>query len=271
MAKQLQVPFPTQLPSPVYFRTASLTEEVLYPRHRHAWGEFVYSFSGVMELKLADSHYLAPPQYGIWLPPDVEHIGLNRSETSFCSLYVSRERCRVLPRTACALAVSPLVKALLEHLRVHQVNAPRTSSDRRLFQVLIDQLALAPAQGSYLPMSDDPLLQPVLTALEKDPADGRSLTQWARRVHTTERTLERRCQQHLGMSFTDWRQRLRVVKALAMLETGRSVEAIGLDLGYSSASAFIAMFRRMTGTTPDQVRSQGATPGPAAAGARVGG
>jgi transcriptional regulator GlxA family with amidase domain len=150
-----------------------------------------------------------------------------------------------------------LIKALLEHLRAHRVDQPRTSSDRRLLQVLIDQLAVAPSQGSYLPMSDDPLLLPVLMALEKNPADGRSLAQWARQVHTTERTLERRCQQHLGLSFTDWRQRLRVVKALAMLETGRSVEAIALDLGYSSASAFIAMFRRMTGTTPDMVRSQG--------------
>lgn len=257
MAKQLQVPFTTKLPYPVYFRTASLTEEASYPRHRHPWGEFVYAFSGVMELKLAASHYMAPPQYGIWLPPGVEHLGMNRYEASHCSLYIVPERCRALPRATCALAVSPLIKSLLEHLRSHQVDYPRTSADRRLFQVLIDQLALAPPQGSYLPMSDDPLLRPVLTALEKNPADERSVAQWAKQVHTTERTLERRCQQHLGLSFTDWRQRLRVVKALAMLETGRSVEAIGLDLGYSSASAFIAMFRRMTGTTPDKVRSQG--------------
>ncbi|WNG21017.1 helix-turn-helix domain-containing protein [Cystobacter fuscus] len=257
MAKQLQVPFTTKLPYPVYFRTANLTEEASYPRHRHPWGEFVYAFSGVMELKLADSHYLAPPQYGIWLPPDVEHVGMNRHEASHCSLYLARERCRALPKTTCALAVSPLIKSLLEHLREHGVDHPRTSADRRLLQVLIDQLAQAPPQGSYLPISDDPLLRQVLTALEENPADGRSLAQWAREVHTTERTLERRCQQHLGLSFTDWRQRLRVVKALAMLEMGRSVEAIALDLGYSSASAFIAMFRRMTGTTPDKVRGQG--------------
>lgn len=257
MAKQLQVPFTTRLPHPVYFRTASLPAEATYPRHRHPWGEFVYAFSGVMELKLAGSHYLAPPQYGIWLPPDVEHRGMNRYEASHCSLYLARELCHTLPKTTCALAVSPLVKALLEHLRDHRVEQPRTSAERRLLRVLIDQLVQAPAQGSYLPMSDDPLLSPVLMALEKNPADSRSLAQWARQVHTTERTLERRCQQHLGLSFSDWRQRLRVVKALAMLEQGRSVEAIAIDLGYSTASAFIAMFRRMTGTTPDKVRSQG--------------
>lgn len=257
MAKQLQVPFTSKLPHPVYFRTASLPSAASYPRHQHPWGEFVYAFSGVMELKLSGSHYLSPPQYGIWLPPDVEHRGMNRSEASHCSLYISRELCRGLPKATCALAVSPLVKALLEHLRTHRVAHPRTSHERRLFRVLIDQLALAPQQGSYLPMSDDALLGPVLTALEKDPADSSSVASWAKKMHTTERTLERRCQQHLGLSLSDWRQRLRVVKALAMLEAGRSVEAIALDLGYSSASAFIAMFRRLTGTTPDKVRSEG--------------
>ncbi|MFP2960489.1 helix-turn-helix domain-containing protein [Myxococcus sp. 1LA] len=257
MAKQLQVPFTTKLPHPVYFRTASLPAAATYPRHRHPWGEFVYAFSGVMELKLAGSHYLAPPQYGIWLPPDVEHRGMNRFEASHCSLYLAQEWCRGLPRTTCALAVSPLMKSLLEHLRAHELAQPRTSAERRLFRVLIDQLVLAPSHGSYLPMSDDSLLEPVLTALEQHPEDERSLADWARVLHTTERTLERRCQQHLGLSFSEWRQRLRVVKALALLEQGQSVEAIALDLGYSSASAFIAMFRRMTGTTPDKVRGHG--------------
>ncbi|RKH29358.1 AraC family transcriptional regulator [Corallococcus sp. CA041A] len=257
MAKQLQVPFTSKLPHPVYFRAASLPAEAAYPRHRHPWGEFVYAYSGVMELKLAGSHYLAPPQYGIWLPPDLEHRGMNRFEASHCSLYLDPAWCRGLPRTACAMAVSPLMKSLMEHLRTHELAQPRTSAERRLFRVLIDQLALAPAHGSYLPMSDDPLLRPVLTALEQHPEDERSLTEWAKELHTTERTLERRCQQHLGLSFSEWRQRLRVVKALAMLEQGHAVEAIALDLGYSSASAFIAMFRRMTGTTPDKVRGHG--------------
>ena len=39
-----------------------------------------------------------------------------------------------------------------------------------------------------------------------------------------------------------------------MLDAGQTVESIALDLGYSSASAFITMFRRLTGTTPDEFR-----------------
>ncbi|MCB2040609.1 MAG: helix-turn-helix domain-containing protein, partial [Rhodoferax sp.] len=64
----------------------------------------------------------------------------------------------------------------------------------------------------------------------------------------------RRCQRDLGMSLTEWRQRLRVVKALPRLEAGDKVETIAFDLGYGSASAFIAMFRRLMDVTPDEYR-----------------
>jgi AraC-like DNA-binding protein len=56
------------------------------------------------------------------------------------------------------------------------------------------------------------------------------------------------------MNFAEWRQRLRVVKAMPMLESGMKVETIALDLGYSNASAFISMFRRLMGVTPDEFR-----------------
>jgi len=61
------------LPAPIMFRSAYEPAEGIYPLHQHAWGEFVYAFSGVMEIKVADHHYLAPPQYGLWLPPDLAH------------------------------------------------------------------------------------------------------------------------------------------------------------------------------------------------------
>ena len=57
-----------------------------------------------------------------------------------------------------------------------------------------------------------------------------------------------------GMPFAEWRQRLRVVRAMPLLEAGQTVETIALDLGYGSASAFIAMFKKLMGTTPDELR-----------------
>lgn len=253
------------LPSAIFFRSADVPAEAIYPRHSHAWGEFVYSYSGVMEIKLDKQHYLAPPQYGIWLPPNVEHCGMNKVETSHCSLYISAELCAAMPDTTCAITVSPLVRAALDHLREHPPALPPTAAEERLLRVLADQLAGATTVQSFLPTSDDALLGPVLRILEQEPGNTCSVAELARAANTTERTLTRRCQRDLGISFAEWRQRLRVVKAMPMLEAGRTVEAIALDLGYSSASAFITMFKRLMGVTPDEFRrSAGGRPKAAA-------
>jgi AraC-like DNA-binding protein len=56
------------------------------------------------------------------------------------------------------------------------------------------------------------------------------------------------------MSFGEWRQRLRYLAAIEALESSRSVQEIAFDLGYSSGSAFIAMFQRQAGCTPEFYR-----------------
>ncbi len=44
------------------------------------------------------------------------------------------------------------------------------------------------------------------------------------------------------------------MKAMTMLNQGKTIESIAFDLGYASASAFIYMFKRWMGFTPDQFR-----------------
>ncbi|MDH1265638.1 helix-turn-helix transcriptional regulator [Pseudomonas sp. GD03944] len=256
-------PFTHSLPAPLYFRTARMPAEATYPTHRHVWGEFVYAFSGVMEVALQHQHFLVPRHYGVWLPPGVEHRGMNRGEACHCSLYVSAELTGKLPATPCALTVTPLLRAVLNHLRQHPDRGAGDDAHQRLLQVAVDQLGSAECAGSYLPASRDPVLEPVLQALQDNPGDTRTIAELARAVHSTERTLMRRSQRELGMTLSEWRQRLCVLAAMQQLEVGLSVESIAHDLGYSSVSAFIAMFRRLMGVTPDEYRKEraGVTPG----------
>lgn len=255
-----QPPYRDALPAAMVFRTAQMPARAVYPQHRHAWGEFVYSFSGVIEVALADRHFMAPPQFGIWLPPGVEHRGSNRQAAVHSSLYVSPELCGPLPAEAGVIAVSPLMRALLDHLRSGAAAGPvlaLSAEQQRLLQVLVDQIGHARRVGSYLPQSGDVALGALLQWLQEHPADSRSLAELAGQFHSTERTLSRRCQRDLGMSFAEWRQRLRVIKALPRLDVGEKVESIAFDLGYAGASAFTAMFRRMTGLSPDEHRRAG--------------
>lgn len=106
----------------------------------------------------------------------------------------------------------------------------------------------------YLPYASSPGLLAILETLQAEPGNNQPLAHWALQVHVSERTLARQFVRELGMSFGEWRQRLRYLAAIEALETPRSVQEIAFDLGYSSGSAFIAMFARQAGCTPEQYR-----------------
>jgi AraC-like DNA-binding protein len=48
---------------------------------------------------------------------------------------------------------------------------------------------------------------------------------------------------------------LRFLHSVSLLEQGKTVQEVALDLGYSSSSAFIAMFQQVSGTTPQRFRN----------------
>ncbi len=244
-------------PQPLHLRGATIDAHSVYPLLRHSYGEFIYAFSGVIEITVGPRHFLAPPLHGVWIPPGIEHVGASRDEASFSALCLDASYSAAMPAEPCTLAIAPLPRVLLSTLHQRGADYPRDAAELRLFEVLVDELRQSQPQESYLPMSDDAQLGQVLQALQQDPASGRSLQQWADVVHSTERTLSRRCQRDLGMSFSEWTQRLRLLRALSLLQGRQSVHAIALDLGYSSASAFIAMFQRRMGDTPEAFRRRG--------------
>jgi AraC-like DNA-binding protein len=52
------------------------------------------------------------------------------------------------------------------------------------------------------------------------------------------------------MTFSRWRASARMRAALPLLAAGRPVSQVASEVGYDTASAFVAAFRRVTGTTP---------------------
>jgi AraC-like DNA-binding protein len=159
-----------------------------------------------------------------------------------------------LPQQACTLAISDIVKAILKDFAMRDVKIPEHEADIRLGQVLVDQLQLAPVHECYLPYASSPGLLGILEALQTEPGDNRPLANWASQIHVSERTLARQFIRELGMSFGEWRQRLRFLAAIEALDSHRSIQDIAFDMGYSTGSAFIAMFQRQAGCTPEQYR-----------------
>ena len=251
-----QLPFLTHLPSEIYFRYTEFGPGARTEPHAHDWGQLNFVSHGVMQLDIDGQRFISPAQYGVWIPPHHEHSTYNAQAATYRSLYVSLALSRQLPPLPCTLAISPILRAILLDFAERDVSAPASTEDLRLARVALDQLRAAKPHEAYLPYAASPELQAVLQALQAEPGDHRPLAQWAARFNMTARTLERRCARELGMSLGEWRRRLRFTLAIEALEAGRSIQQIAFDLGYGTASAFIVMFRRAAGTTPEQYRAQ---------------
>ncbi|MCX4471688.1 AraC family transcriptional regulator [Micromonospora sp. NBC_01655] len=89
----------------------------------------------------------------------------------------------------------------------------------------------------------------VAMALANDPGDPTRLDEWAERLHVSVKTLQRDFDREFGMSYSQWRTRLRLRASLTLLPT-RPVGEVARRIGYASPSAFISAFVREYGCTP---------------------
>lgn len=242
--------------APFYFRYNHFAPETAVEPHTHPWGQICRISLGLMEVSLETRKLTAPAEYLVWVPAGVPHSASIRQATDFVSVYLAEPLAQRLPAVGCLIAQTPLVRALFEDFAVRQITVMQDAWDLRQFELMVELLARAEHTDSYLPDSTDRQLEPILQAIRLDPADNTPLKTWAERVHSTERTLARRFQSELGMSFLQWRNRVRLLRALVWLKEDCTIQDIALALGYGTPSAFIAMFRKQIGFSPERYRRQ---------------
>ncbi|MEJ8800024.1 helix-turn-helix transcriptional regulator [Trinickia caryophylli] len=220
------------------------------PPHTHQSGQLLGLFSGLLTVWTDTSAWIVPATHAIWIPP--EHVHAARSHGPFegWAVYVAQPHCAGrLPNRPQALEVPALLReAIVRAARWEW--GPLEPRQARLAGVILDEIADAQADALSLPMPRDTRLVRIATALADDPANARTLEQWAGWAGMAPRTLSRRFTAETGVSFMVWRQRARLMRALELLAAGHSVTSVSLDLGYESVGAFIALFRRTFGTTP---------------------
>lgn len=241
-----------QLPRPVYGQAEALPNIALGYKHSHPWIQFSYASRGVLDVLTADGRYIAPPQRAVWIPARVEHQVRCSGQTQIRSLYIEQSALATAMTQSCVVQVSPLLRELIHAFSQFDSCYPEQGSQARLVQVLLDQLEQAPLTDSILPLPQDERALVIAQHLQNQPDCTKTLAQWAAELGVAEKTLSRIFTQQTGLTFRLWRQRLRILSALPMLEQQQSVTDVAIACGYDSVSAFIHAFSQHFHCTPGE-------------------
>ncbi|KYO50115.1 helix-turn-helix transcriptional regulator [Tistrella mobilis] len=218
--------------------------------HAHRRGQLICIETGLMHSRTPHGSWLLPPHRAGWMPPGIPHWGAMTGVTSGWTVLVAPEACAGLPAGPQVLAVSEVMRALVRRAAGWWQADRLDARQERLTAVLLDEIAAAPAEPLHLPMPTERRLARIATALAADPANDRTLEDWAGAAGLSPRTARRAFIAQTGMTFGEWRRQARLVRALEMLAAGEPVAIVSDALGYAGPSNFIAMFRRRFGTSP---------------------
>lgn len=243
--------------APVISRTWQYENGFREVWHAHEEAQLIYVTRGVLRILTPVGIWTLPPFHGIWLPPTVPHELHAIGEVVVRSAYVAPGADSVLDaRTQCrVLHIGQLLDALVVGLTEETVESV-DHNDRRASlatQLFLLELSRAPELTSgTLPLPNDRRLRSICEQLLCYPQNNDTIERWGERVGASNRTVARLFKEETGLSFGQWRQQLRLVEAVARLALDVPVATIASELGYQSSSAFISMFKKTLGDTPQR-------------------
>lgn len=226
-----------------------LTERPFKP-HSHYRGQLLCVESGLIQVKTQSGAWILPPQRAGWIPAGAMHSVHMCSGLKGRSLFFTPEICAKLPDLPCVIGISDVLRALVNRTVEWSKADWLTLAQKRILNVILDEIRLAPHEALYLPMPKDTRLERITQAILDDPGSIRSVEEWATIGSISSRSLRRLMRSETGMSFRQWRQQAQLIYALEMLARGKSVTDSAYALGYATPSNFIAMFRRVFGDSP---------------------
>ena len=228
-------------------RTLRLASGDKIDAHRHDDHQIVYAGRGVLAVTTDRGSWVAPATRAIWIPAGTFHAHRAHGELKLHTVGLPATENPLRLDSPTVLTVGPLLRELIIAYTGSDADTPQRI---RLRAVLLDQLCTSPQQPLHVPTPTASLLVAVCDILQADPGDARTLAELGRAVGASERSLSRLFRQDLGMTFPQWRTQLRLQRALVLLAQRSPVTTVAHQCGWSSASAFIEVFRRSFGHTP---------------------
>ena len=231
----------------VYLTARDLNERELLKPHSHTWGQLSWTRDGVIRVTVGNTTWIVPPSRAIWIPVGVTHTVEILERARVRALHVHAYAVPLRGGQCLVLDVSPLLRELIIALG----QADELSAREKLIsKMILNEISNATTLPLGVALPSDKRLRVLCESLVADPSLKFTLNEWAQRVGASERTLARLFEQDVGMNFGQWRQQMRLAHAAPLIASGQPLSQVAAELGYTSQSAFSAMFRKTFGQSP---------------------
>jgi len=233
-------------------RGQKVSPQYLVPPAAGLWHQLVCATRGALTVRTDECAWVVPPHRAVWLPAGFQYRLEMTGVVAVRMLYVRpRERGdQSFPRECSVVNVTPLLRELIQRtVQVGALNAA-VPEQKRLIGVILDELKVLVTVPLQLPLPRDGRAVNFAALANREVGKAPSTETLLRRCGASRRTMERLFRAETGMSLGQWQRRQTLLHALRRLAAGENVSGVADELGYNSASAFIAMFRRELGQTP---------------------
>lgn len=139
------------------------------------------------------------------------------------------------------------------HLVERDYGAPKTARIARELVVFFRRDADSPQTSVYLDFRShlNPAVHALQDKLSHQPEDDRSLDDWAREVGMSPRNLTRTFRRATGISFHEYRTKVRLERASGLLNNPHlTVDEIAAQCGFSDSRHLRRLWRQAYGTSP---------------------
>jgi len=187
--------------------------------------------------------WAVPTGHALLIPPGLRHDIAMHGDVSMLTAYVAVGVWKNFASKDCrVIRVSRLLDAALETICAEPIVYGRRG--HHLAAVILDEVERAEITDLALPLPASARLRQMCERLLANPGSAGDLDDWADAATVSRRTLTRHFRDETGLSFGQWRRRLRQLQSMKLEAEGAAMKDIASRVGYRSPQALKAMMKR---------------------------
>lgn len=217
--------------------------------HKHRKHQLLFVSSGCMSINLNGLWCVLPPNRAAWIPAGTEHRIKMRNPVAYRAVYFDAKISGPFPKKTKVIAVNNLLKELIERMAYWEWEM-LPDEQKAIFFLFCQEFSGAQEEHFTLALPVDRRLKRWLSDVMEERVLPAPLVEMAKGIGASAKTISRIFTRETGLPYQSWRQQWRLQAAIERLSEGDSVSDVARGLRFSSDSAFISFFRKMTGNTP---------------------